>query len=82
MSKDFCIKNKKAVFIKKPSHRVSGHGSLKCLHFKESELESGSGDFLAGEINHVFFKDTAFFISNGLKIDFDPASLYPGLLII
>jgi len=74
ISKDFRIENKKAVFIKKPSRRVSGHGSLECLHSKESEPESGSGDFLAGEINHDFLRDIAFFLSNGIKFNFGTAS--------
>jgi hypothetical protein len=72
--KEFIIENKKAVFIKKPSQRVSGHGSLECLHSKESEPESGSGDFLAGEINHDFLRDTVFFLSNGIKFYFGTAS--------
>jgi len=30
---------------------------LECIHSKESEPESGNGDFLAGEINHGFRRD-------------------------
>jgi len=63
------------VFLIKPSRRASGHGSLECKHSKESEPESGSGDFLAGEINHVFLRDIAFFLSNGIKFNFGTVSL-------
>jgi hypothetical protein len=76
---NYSIENKKAVFLRKPSRRVSGHGSLECLHFKESEAESGSGDFLAGEINHGFLRDTAFFLSNGMKFNFNTVSLVSSL---
>jgi hypothetical protein len=79
ISKYFSIENKKAVFIKKPSRRASGHGSLECLHSKESEPESGSGDSLAGEINHDFLRDIAFFLSNCIKFNFGTASLDLGL---
>jgi len=58
------------VFRGKPSRRASGHGSLECSHSKESEPESGSGDFLAGEINHGFLRDSGsdFKKMGGLKI--------------
>ncbi len=45
--------------LQKPSRRASGHGSLECLHSKGSEPESGSGDSLAGGINHGFWRDIA-----------------------
>jgi len=80
------------VFLIKPSRRASGYGSLECKHSKESEPESGSGDFLAQwnrrasgrdiystgravEINHVFLRDIAFFLSNGIKFNFGTVSL-------
>jgi len=68
---------KEAVSLKKPSRRASGHGSLKCKHFKESEPESGSGDFLAGEINHGFLRDSGsdFEKRGGMPVSLRPLTL-------
>jgi hypothetical protein len=40
----------------KSSRRVSGHGFLIFLEIKKSEPESGSSDFLAGEIDCGFVR--------------------------
>jgi dTDP-4-dehydrorhamnose 3,5-epimerase-like enzyme len=66
---DLNFKNEQEVLSRKASRRVSGHGLLKCLHFKRSEPESRVAISTQGKLTTSFSDSTSCEITVG-EIDF------------